>query len=223
MSSKGQQTRNEIVGRALALAQEVGLEGVSLGVLAVGMNLSKSGLFAHFKSKEALQLDVLREASERFARQVVLPALAQPRGEPRVRAMFENYLAWMDSRDRTKGCFFVALTHEYDDRPGPVRDLLVKCLGDWQQVLAEAARIAMEERHFDGGVEATQFVFELFGICMTFQQAFKLLGDRDAKKRARAAFEALVLRSRGPSGVRTAAKTGQRMRVGRGTAKTKED
>jgi len=222
MSSKGEQTRHEIVGRALALAEEVGLESVSLGVLAAGMNLSKSGLFAHFKSKEALQLDVLQEASERFAREVVAPALAQPRGEPRVRAMFENYLGWMDSRDRTKGCFFVALTHEYDDRPGPVRDLLVKYLGDWQQALAEAARIAVDERHFDGGVDATQFAFEVFGISMAFQQAMKLLSDRHAKKRARAAFEGLIVRSRGTS-VRPRAKTRQRLKAGRGTTRTRED
>ncbi|HEY0783158.1 MAG TPA: TetR/AcrR family transcriptional regulator, partial [Thermoanaerobaculia bacterium] len=114
--TKGEQTRIEIVDRALALAGEVGLEELSLGVLAAGMNLSKSGLFAHFKSKEALQLAVLERAIDLFIQDVVVPALRQPRGEPRVRALFEGNMRWILNEGR---CFFMALTQEFDDRPGP--------------------------------------------------------------------------------------------------------
>src|SRR5437870_4325627 len=99
--SKGEQTRQQIVDRALALASQVGLENVTLGVLAAALELSKSGLFAHFRSKEALQLRVLQEAVDRFVVQVVTPALAKPRGAPRVRALFERYLRWGEA-----GCLF---------------------------------------------------------------------------------------------------------------------
>jgi AcrR family transcriptional regulator len=196
--SKGEETRREIVDRALALASEVGLEGLSLGNLAADVKLSKSGLFAHFKSKEALQLEVLQRAIDRFIGEVVMPALAQPRGEPRVTTLFERYLAWIGSRERKGSCFFIALSQEYDDRPGPVRDLLVKSQRDWQRTIARAARIAVEEGHFRADLDTEQFAYELVGIGMAFQQLYKLLEHPKAAQRARTAFRALVARSRRP-------------------------
>jgi AcrR family transcriptional regulator len=196
--SKGKRTRREIVDRALALASEVGLEGLSLGNLAADVRLSKSGLFAHFKSKEALQLEVLQRAIDRFIGEVVVPALAKPRGEPRVTALFERYLAWISSRERKGSCFFIALSQEYDDRPGPVRDLLVKSQRDWQYTIARAARIAVDEGHFRVDLDAEQFAYELVGIGMAFQQLYKLLDHPKAEQRARAAFGSLVARSRRP-------------------------
>jgi AcrR family transcriptional regulator len=199
--SKGAQTRREIVDRALALAGEVGLEGLSLGTLAADVRLSKSGLFAHFKSKETLQLEVLQRAIERFVGEVVLPALARPRGEPRVLALFDGYLAWIRGRERRGTCLFIALSQEYDDRPGLVRDLLVKSQRDWHLTLARAAGIAVAEGHFRADLDVEQFAYEVVGIGMAFQQLFKLLDHPHAEQRARAAFEALVARSRrGPSG-----------------------
>lgn len=194
--TKGEQTRQEIVDRALALAGEVGLEAVSLGVLAAGMNLSKSGLFAHFKSKEALQLDVLHAAIDRFIQDVVLPAVKQPRGEPRLRTLFDRYLGWIHGRDSQGSCFFMALTHEYDDRPGPIRDLLVQSQSDWYGTIARAAQIAAEEGHLRTGLDADQFAYEMVGIGMAFQQAHKLLANPRAEQWARDAFEALLARSR---------------------------
>jgi AcrR family transcriptional regulator len=194
--SKGERTRREIVDRALALAGEVGLEGISLGVLAAGMDMSKSGLFAHFKSKEALQLEVLQAAIDRFVGEVVLPALTKARGEPRVKAIFDRYLGWIRGREPKGSCFFMALTQEYDDRPGPVRDLLVQSQRDWHATLARAARIAVEEGHFRGDLDPEQLAFELVGIGMIYQQVHKLLADPRAEKRARAAFAALLARSR---------------------------
>jgi AcrR family transcriptional regulator len=194
--SKGEQTRQEIVERALALAGEVGLEGLSLGVLAAGMNLSKSGLFAHFRSKEALQVEVLRRAIDNFIQDVVVPALRQPRGEPRLRRLFDLHLAWIHGNAGGGSCFFMALTHEYDDRPGPVRDLLVQSQRDWYDTIARAARAAVEEGHCHAGLDVDQFAYEFVGIGMVFQQVAKLLEDPRAEERARAAFEALLSRSR---------------------------
>ncbi len=194
--SKGEQTRREIVNRALARAGEIGLEGLSLAPLAANLNLSKSGLFAHFKSKEALQLAVLHEAIDRFIKQVVLPATAKPRGEPRLKALFGNYLHWIRGRAREGSCIFISLAQEYDDRPGPVRDLLIRSQRDWRAAIARAVRIAVEEGHFRSDVDAEQFAYEFVGIGMAFQQALKLLEDPKGGKRARCAFEALLARSR---------------------------
>jgi len=194
--TKGEQTRQEIVERALAMAGEVGLEQLSLGVLAAGLNLSKSGLFAHFGSKEVLQLGVLQRAMDHFAEDVVLPAVKQPRGEPRVRALFDRHLEWIRGGDNRGSCFFMALTHEYDDRPGPVRDLLVQSQRDWYGIIARAAQIAVEEGHFRPGLDADQFAFELVGVGMAFQQVHKLLENPRAEAWARSAFEALLARAR---------------------------
>jgi AcrR family transcriptional regulator len=193
--SKGEQTRSEILDRALGLAGEVGLEGISLGVLAAGLNLSKSGLFAHFKSKEALQLSVLERAIEQFIEEVVLPALKVERGLPRVRRLFDTYLGWIYGHARRGSCFFMALTHEYDDRPGPIRDRLVQSQRDWYDAVARAARTAVEEGHFRADLDVDQFAYELVGIGMVYQQSAKLLDNPRAEERARHAFEGLLARS----------------------------
>src|ERR1700674_166125 len=197
--TKGEETRREIVDRALSLASEVGLEGLSLGNLAADVKLSKSGLFAHFKSKEALQLEVLQRAIDRFIGEVVRPALVKPRGEPRVTAMFDRYLAWISGSERKGSCLFIALSQEYDDRPGPVRNLLVKSQRDWHHTIARAARIAIEQGQFRADLDVEQFAYEVVGIGMAFQQLYKLLDHPKAELRARTAFQGLVARSRRPA------------------------
>ncbi len=187
--TKGEATRGAIIDRALVQALEVGLEGISLGVLAHSLDLSKSGLFAHFKSKEVLQLAVLEEAIERFTDQVITPALGKPRGEPRVRALLENQVEWVLANG---GCFFMAMVQEYDDRPGPIRERLVQSQRDWREVIARAVSLAMRERHFAGTVDPEQFAFELVGIGTSFQQAHKLLNDPSAKARALRAIDRLI-------------------------------
>ncbi|WP_394837291.1 TetR/AcrR family transcriptional regulator [Pendulispora rubella] len=197
--SKGEDTRRDIIGRAFSIASEVGLEGLTLGVLAERANLSKSGLFAHFKSKEALQLEVLERAIELFVENVVVPAVAKPRGEPRVKALFDRYLTWIrgsEVRDKMGGCFFMSLAHEYDDRPGPLRDRLVQSQREWHETVAKSARLAVKEGHFRADLDEAQFTFEVIGISMAFEQSFKLLADPSAEKKARAAFEALFARCR---------------------------
>jgi AcrR family transcriptional regulator len=206
--NKGQRTKREIVSRALSLAGDVGLENVTLGTLASELRLSKSGLFAHFNSKEALQLAVLAEAVERFTASVIRPALEAPRGEPRLAALFERWLAWIDDSKpepaaeagRKPGgrCIFMALSQEYDDRPGELHDAVAQSQRDWRAFVTHAAKLAISARHFAADADPEQFAFELVGIGMTYQQTTKLLADPAAERRARAAFEALMARYRAP-------------------------
>src|SRR5262245_6289748 len=121
MTNKGERTRNDIVDRAFALATHVGFESLTLGVLAEELQISKGGLLGHFKSKQPLQLAVLYRATAAFIDEVMLPALKEARGEPRVWALFERYLAWLRGKRDRRGCLFLQLSVEYDDRPGAIR------------------------------------------------------------------------------------------------------
>ncbi len=197
--AKGERTRKEIIDHAFVLAGEVGLESVTLSVLAGQAGLSKSGLFAHFKSKEALQLGVIEEAVERFAAVVLRPALAEPRGEPRVRALFERYLVWKASGT----CIFLSLSHEYDDRPGLIRDRLVKALRDWHETIRRVAQTAVEEGDFRADLDTELFAFEAQGIIMAHLHAARLLELPRAELIHIAAFEALLDRSRAKPKVAT--------------------
>ena len=189
---KGERTREAILGHALALATRIGVEGVTIGRLAEDLKMSKSGLFAHFKSKEALQIEMLRMAGARMVETVVKPALATPRGEPRLRALFEHWLAWEQSPSLPGGCPFMAASFELDDRPGPVRDFVVQNLRDWMDTIAGAARIAVQEGHFRAGLDCEQFAQDCQGIGLGFVHASRLMRDPKARERAQRAFEALV-------------------------------
>lgn len=196
---KGELTRQAILERAVGLASAMGLEGLSIGRLADDLALSKSGLFAHFGSKEALQVQVLQRAAERFIEVVVRPALGAPRGEPRLRALFEKWCTWPKAVPQPGGCIFVAAAVELDDRPGPARDLLVQLQKDWLDTLAGAVRIAVAEGHFRRGVDPEQFAFEMYAVMLMGHHATRLLRDPRAGERTRRAFEALVAAARGPS------------------------
>lgn len=190
--SKGQTTRDAIVHEALALATRVGFEGLSLGVLAESLSLSKSGLFAHFKSKEALQRAVLEHAIELFTHHVILPALARPRGRPRLVALFHNFLAWKRGETTKSGCLFGQLSVEYDDRPGLIRDLFVESQLEWRRTIVTGVEKAIVEGHLRPDVDPAQFAFDLQGIAMSFEQSHKLLGMADAGERAERAFQRLL-------------------------------
>jgi AcrR family transcriptional regulator len=193
---KGELTRHAILERATALASRHGLEGVSIGQLAEGLGLSKSGLFAHFGSKEALQVEILRFAADRFVENVVRPALAQPRGEPRVRAIFERWIAWDRSHSVPGGCVFVAAASELDDRPGPARDELVRLQRDWLDSIAIAFRSGITEGHFRADCDAEQFAYDLYAVALGLHHARRLLRDPAADARARASVEALLKAAR---------------------------
>lgn len=191
---KGDLTRQAILDRAVSLASAVGLEGLTIGRLAEEMELSKSGLFAHFQSKEALQVKTLEAAAARFVEHVVQPALAAPRGEPRLRALFEKWLTW--DAAQPGGCIFVAASVELDDRPGAPRDVLVKLQKDWLEFLAGAVRSAVSEGDFRRSTDPEQFAFQVFGIMLVWHHLTHLLRDPRASQRARQAFEALVAAAR---------------------------
>ena len=193
---KGDVTRQAILDRACALGSTVGLEGVTIGRLSDELQLSKSGLFAHFKSKEALQVQTLEHAASVFVEQVVKPALTAPRGEPRLRAMFERWLAWARESAFPGGCLFVAAATEYDDRPGPVRDHLVKTQRDWLDAIAHAVRIAISEGHFRADTDAEQFAHDMYSVMLGWHHAARLMQDPRAFDRARRAFDALISAAR---------------------------
>jgi len=183
VTEKGTQTRASILDRAVDLASVEGLEGLTIGRLAAELQMSKSGLFAHFGSKQELQLATVAAAAERFKGKVIDPALEYPDGAPRLRAMAERYLDQLG--DYSGGCFWAATAAEYDDRPGPVRDAIAGALDAWTGELERQARIA--------GVEHPErFAFELFSLVMGTNSRYRLSGDRRVFDYAREAIERLL-------------------------------
>ena len=177
---KGAQTRAAILDRAVDLASAEGLEGLSIGNLAAELRMSKSGLFAHFGSKQELQLATVAAAAERFRTAVIEPAMSAPDGAPRLRAMGERYLDHLDLY--SGGCFWGATSAEYDDRPGPVRDAIAAALDGWTEELERQAAIA-------GVEDPERFAFELFAVVMGANARFRLSGDRRVFDYARAALK----------------------------------
>jgi AcrR family transcriptional regulator len=194
--AKGEQTRQAILERALEIAKMVGLSGLSIGRLAEDTGLSKSGLFAHFGSKEALCVAVVHEAAQQFVEFVMAPALQKPRGEPRVRALFERWTEW---GQRPGGCFFVGAIAELDDQPGAARDALTQACKDWLDALATAARITVSEGQFRADVDPDQFAFEVYGIMLGFHAYQKFLRAPASLARAQAALERLLASARPPA------------------------
>jgi AcrR family transcriptional regulator len=194
--SKGEATRQHILGEALALASEVGLYGVSIGALAERARMSKSGLFAHFQSKEALELAILDEAVARFVADVVSPALREPRGEPRVRALLVRWLDWSRAEYMPGGCVFVASISDADDRPGPVRDRLAATQRDWLDTIATCVRGGVKEGHFRQDLDAEQFAHEVLTTAYGHHLLSRLLRDPTADARWRAATERLLADAR---------------------------
>lgn len=192
---KGARTRKAIVDQALAAAATLGIESLTIGSLASSLGMSKSGLMGHFRSKEQLQIKVLEEGVQRFVARVVVPSLSEDRGEPRVRAMFDNWLAWADSQPG--GCVIYNASSELDDRPGPLRDFLQGAHRDWKATIQRAASIAIEEAHFRADLDVEQFAFELSCIALGYHHAARLLDDGDARRRAQRSFDALLERARG--------------------------
>jgi AcrR family transcriptional regulator len=190
---KGDETRIAVLDEAVEIARRVGLGGLTIGTLAEQTQLSKSGLFAHFKSKETLQIQVLRHARARFEEVVARPTLRAPRGEPRVRVLFDLWLAW---DMEPGGCPFIAASSELDDRPGPVRDLFVRDQHDSFDMIATIFRTGISEGHFRLDADPDQFVQDFCGVMLAAHQRVHLFGDAEAPSRARRAFERLLADAR---------------------------
>lgn len=188
---KGATTREAIVSQALDRAIQVGLSGLSLGPLAESLELSKSGLFAHFKSKEALQLAVLQEAIGRFMSRVVEPGLQPPRGRPRMEALMRRWFDWIEGEPGMRGCLFATAVQEYDDRPGAIRDLLVESQAEWQESLARVAA-DLPRGGWAPADFCRQLTFELVGVTLSFQQQAKLFKASNARARAEEALARIL-------------------------------
>ncbi|MCC6625735.1 MAG: TetR/AcrR family transcriptional regulator [Deltaproteobacteria bacterium] len=190
---KGEATRHLILDAALEVASVGGLESLTIGDLATRLSMSKSGLFAHFGAKQELILAVLRHAVDRFVSTVVAPALKKPRGEPRIRTLFEAWIAW--DRALPGGCVLQAAAAEYDDVEGPIRDYVVASERDWLDTLTQVASAAVQSRAFRADVDPRLFAFELMNTLAGYRRHARLLRDPDAEALTRASFEALLARS----------------------------
>jgi len=189
--SKGDETRQRIIAHALRLASSVGLEAVTIGELASDLGLSKSGLFAHFKSKERLQLDILDAAADHFRTRIFVPALSVPRGEARLEAVFEHWLCWVNSPELPGGCIFLAGALEWDDRQGAVRERLVSWFEALTQGLEKAARLAVECGDFRADLDVAQFAYEMQAAVMKYHLDVRLLRHERAGRHARQAWQRL--------------------------------
>jgi AcrR family transcriptional regulator len=174
MLQKGQQTRAAILDAALSLASNMGLEGLSIGALAEVTHMSKSGVFAHFGSREELQISVIREYHRKFEEEVFLPALQQPRGMVRLRAMLESWFKRV-SVEVDSGCIYISGAVEFDDRPGQVRDALAGMVKNWHRALLRAIRMAVDEGHLSADTDALQMLFEIHGLILSLHHDARFL------------------------------------------------
>lgn len=198
---KGERTRHSILERAVDVASLAGLEGLTIGRLADELKLSKSGLFAHFGSKEELQLATVQAASQRYIREIFTPALQVPRGYPRLLAICDSWLSYVRRGVFPGGCFFAAASFEFDSRPGPVRDLVRTLMNDWIGALERAIRMARDEGHIDPNVDPAQLAFELNALFFGANFSFFLRDDDQAIARAERAVRSRLEALRVPSSV----------------------
>jgi len=186
---KGERTRQSILERAVDLASLEGLEGLTIGRLAEELRMSKSGLFAHFGSKEDLQIAAIEMAAKRFIDEIYTPALGQPRGLPRLSAICRSWLSYLRRGVFPGGCFFAAASFEFDGRPGPIRDTVRRLMDDWIGALEKAIRMAIDEGHLDPEVDPAQLAFELNSLFFGANFSYYLRNDARALDRAESAIE----------------------------------
>ena len=189
--TKGATTREVILARAYALACVNGLEGLTIGGLAEQVGMSKSGVFAHFGSREDLQLATLDLGGELFIRDVLVPALREKRGLPRLRAIYANWSEWVRHED-DGGCLFLAAASEYDDRPGPIRDRVVQQQADWREQLARAVQLAVDSGELATDTDPAQMAFEIYALALAVHHDAGLSGYTEAAARGERAFERLI-------------------------------
>jgi AcrR family transcriptional regulator len=190
---KGRQTRATILEAALALASQKGLEGLSIGVLAEVTQMSKSGVFAHFGSREELQISVVREYHRRFEEEVFTPAMEKARGLPRLHAMFDYWVKRV-SVEIDSGCLYISGAVEFDDRPGAVRDALVTMVSTWHSALARAIAQAIAQAHLRADTDPEQMLFEVHGLILALHHDARFLHKPHAATHALRAFEGVVAR-----------------------------
>jgi AcrR family transcriptional regulator len=184
LAPKGERTRQSILDRAVDLASLHGLQGLTIGGLAEELGMSKSGLFAHFGSKEELQIATIEAAAQRYIAEIFSQALLEPRGYPRLMAICNSWLSYIRRGVFPGGCFFAAASFEFDSRPGPVRDRVRELMDDWMRALERAIRMAKDEGHLQHDVDPAQLAFELNSMFFGANFSFYLRDDRQAIERA---------------------------------------
>lgn len=187
---KGEQTKQMILEIGLDMASQFGLESVSIGSLAKATGMSKSGVFAHFESKENLQVEILKYAAELFSAGVIVPALKTEAGIPRIKALVNNWVAWTEKM--TGGCIFVSTSTEFSDRPGKVRKTLLAQQEDWLDCLRRIAESAIKVGDLRKNIDCDQFAFDLYSLLLGFYLYHQLLHNSDTKKRQEAALKRLL-------------------------------
>ena len=206
MTNTSTSTRERILHQGLALMSQSGLAGVTFGLLADQVGMSKSGLFAHFRSKEDVQVELLSHMAEFAMVHVVEPSMTASEGLPRLRALVGYWFGWAQRAGLPGGCPVAAGLFEFDDVEGRVRNKILEMEGQWRLMLTELVRRAVELGHFRQDLDVDQFVWELCGIYLGHHAAHRFLRAGDADSRAQTAFEALVDRAKRPGGTRRVAK-----------------
>jgi AcrR family transcriptional regulator len=188
--TKGEDTKNAILEAGLDMASQLGLECVTIGALAKTAKMSKSGLFAHFASKENLQMEILRYAGRMFTESVVIPALKIEAGIPRIKGLVGKWISW--GSNLTGGCIFVSASTEFADRPGKVRDVLLSQQEEWINSLKQMAESAVRVGDFREDSDCEQFAFDLYSMLLGFHLYHKMLNNAETKRRQEAALERLL-------------------------------
>lgn len=191
---KGRQTKATIVNAALGLASQIGLEGLSIGALAEVTGMSKSGVFAHFGSREELQISVIREYHDQFESEVFYPALSCARGLPRLQSLFDNWMQ-RSTTEIDSGCIYISGAVEFDDRPGSVRDALASSVNTWQNALQRSVAQAQVEKHLTAKADPLQVAFEIHGLILALHYEARFLRNPGAADRARKGFSEIVARN----------------------------
>ena len=192
LTSKGEDTRAQILAAAVEQASAAGFESLTIGSLAEKTGMSKSGLFAHFGSKQELQIAALDEASRQFTEAVFRPALKAPRGLKRLRALFEGWITWPKRASLPGGCPIDAASREYHHQPGAMRDAVIERQRQLDRELAKAVQMAIDNGELAAGTDPRQVAFDMMGIVLVFYRTGLLLGDEEVSQRARVAFDRLI-------------------------------
>ena len=190
---KGQQTKAAIVDAALGLATHIGLEGLSIGALADVTGMSKSGVFAHFGSREELQISVIREYHQRFEQEVFYPAMGAERGVARLRALFDNWMK-RTSVEIDSGCIYISGAVEFDDRTGPVRDALASSVMTWHAAMRRAIEQCKEQGDLRADVNEQQMLFEIHGLILALHYEARFLRNAGSIQRALTGFDNILAR-----------------------------
>lgn len=190
---KGEKTKAAIIDAALGLATQIGLEGLSIGALAEVAQMSKSGVFAHFGSREELQISVVREYHARFEQEVFYPAIDAARGLPRLQALFANWMK-RTSVEIDSGCIYISGAVEFDDRPGPVRDALASSVSTWMAAMRRAVVQSQELNQLQMQADPDQILFEIHGLILALHYEARFLKTPGSIDRAVQGFKSILER-----------------------------